>query len=99
MLSPTNSTHPPVSLKFAVLPFTSCTLMNVTVAIRTDTKFAFRRQDYGPVVDDFVAWCDEFFSPSFHLNLPKTKYVIIDFRKSKPSPLPTVINGVDIDLL
>ncbi len=36
-------------------------------------------QLHGPVLDDFVAWCDESF---LHLNVLKIKDVIISFRKS-----------------
>ncbi len=51
-------------------------------------------QGHGPVVDDFVASSDK---PFIILNKSKTKDMIIDFRKSPPSPLPTVFKAADIE--
>lgn len=52
--------------------------------------------DHGPVVNDFVSWCKEFF---LELNVSKTKDMIIDFRKTAPIPKLTVIEGTEIDLV
>ncbi len=35
-----------------------------------------------PIIDDFIMWCEESY---LQLNLPKTKYMIIDFRRKSPS--------------
>ena len=53
-------------------------------------------QAHGPVVDDFIAWCDQSF---LHLNVSKTKDMIIDFRKSPPNTLPTIMKGANIDIV
>ena len=39
---------------------------------------------------DFVASCDD-------LKMSKRKIMIIDFRKSPPSPLPAAVKGVDVE--
>ena len=53
-------------------------------------------QLHGPVVNDFVSWCDESF---LQLNVSKTKDMIISFRKSSPCPVLTSIKGADIELV
>lgn len=46
--------------------------------------------DHGPVVDDFVFWCDRAF---LQLNVEKTKDMLIDFRRKSSTPQNTTING------
>lgn len=52
--------------------------------------------DHGPVVNDFVSWCKEAF---LELNVAKTKDIIIDFRRTAPSPKVTTMEGSEIDLV
>lgn len=105
MFSLNCSTLPPVPLKAAVSPpyFTSCTLMCVAAARGTHTPssllmilllvafFEGEVQDHGTVVGDFVALCDMSF---LHRNVSEMKHM-----KSPPSQLPTVRQGLDIDLV
>ena len=51
---------------------------------------------HGPVVDDFVSWCDKSF---LQLNIAKTKDMIISFRRTPPSPTPTLIKGTEIEVV
>ncbi len=51
---------------------------------------------HGPVVDDFVSWCDESF---LQLNVTKTKDMLISFGKAPPCPVLTSINGTEIELV
>lgn len=53
-------------------------------------------QDHGPVLSDFVKWCDD---SSLHLNVSKTKDMVIDFRKAPPPPTTTIIKGTNIELV
>ncbi|KAK7939111.1 hypothetical protein WMY93_002437 [Mugilogobius chulae] len=53
-------------------------------------------QDHGPVLSDFVEWCDGSF---LHLNVSKTKDMVIDFRRAPPLPTITVIKDTDIELV
>ena len=46
--------------------------------------------DHGPVVKDFVEWCDNYF---LKLNVHKTKDMAIDIRKTSCSTFPTIIKG------
>lgn len=48
----------------------------------------------GPIVNDFVSWCKGSF-----LELYKSKAMITDFRKSIPTPKPTIIEVTEIDLV
>ncbi len=50
--------------------------------------------DHGPVLEDFVEWCDNHF---LKLNVLKTKDMAIDFRKNSPSTLPTIIKGSQVE--
>ena len=50
---------------------------------------------HGPVVDEFVSWCDRSF---LQLNTSKTKDMASDFRRKQPgSPPPTYIKGRSIE--
>ena len=52
---------------------------------------------HGPVVDEFVSWCDKSF---LQLNISKTKIMAIDFRRNQScSPPPTYINGNCIEMV
>ena len=51
-------------------------------------------QVHGPVVNDFVSWCDVSF---LQLNVSKTKEVIVDLRKFPSIPVPISIKGVEIE--
>ena len=52
---------------------------------------------HGPVVDEFVNWCDRSF---LLLNTSKTKDMVIDFRRKQPgSPPPTYIKGSSIEVV
>ncbi len=51
---------------------------------------------HGAVVDDFMNWCQDSF---LFINVSKTKDMSIDFRHSQPSPVSSVINGQDIELV
>ena len=52
--------------------------------------------EHGPVVDDFILWCDESF---LQLNVNKTKDMIISFRRTPISPSPTIIKGTEIEVV
>ena len=49
---------------------------------------------HGPIVDDFVAWCEESY---LLLNTAKTKDMLIDFRKSPQQNCLTSIKGQTIE--
>ncbi|KAK0146536.1 hypothetical protein N1851_014143 [Merluccius polli] len=52
---------------------------------------------HGPVVDEFVSWCDRSF---LQLNSSKTKDMVIDFRrKQSGSTPPTYIKGSSIEVV
>ena len=51
---------------------------------------------HGPVVSDFISWCDEAF---LQLNVTKTKDMCIDFRLSAPATQISVINGQPVELV
>ncbi len=51
---------------------------------------------HGPVVEDFISWCDRF---SLKLNVNKTKDVVIDYRRFSPSPWITTIKSLDIEFV
>lgn len=53
-------------------------------------------QDHGPVLSEFVEWCDSCF---LQLNVSKTKDMIIDFRRTPPPPTVTVIKGTAVELV
>ena len=52
--------------------------------------------DHGPVVEDFVEWCDNHF---LKLNVNKTKEMVIDFRKTSHSIIPTTVKGSLVELV
>ena len=52
--------------------------------------------EHGPVVDEFVQWCDEAF---LQLNSTKTKDMVIDFRKVFLPPSKTFIKGTEIEFV
>ncbi|KAK0142191.1 hypothetical protein N1851_020128 [Merluccius polli] len=52
--------------------------------------------NHGPVVEDFVEWCDNHF---LKLNVNKTKDMVIDFRKTSHSIIPTTVKGSLVDLV
>ena len=64
---------------------------SVIVSLLSDAEVC-----HGPVVDDFVSWCEEAF---LQLNVTKTKDMCIDFRRSEPAHQSTVINGQIVDLV
>ena len=45
---------------------------------------------HGQVINDFVEWCEAY---AFQLNITKTKYMLIDFRKEKRTQENTLIKG------
>lgn len=49
-------------------------------------------QNHGPVLDEFVDWCDQSF---LQINVAKTKEMFGDFRRSPPLA-PCVINGESV---
>lgn len=51
---------------------------------------------HGPVVDDFIAWCKDFY---LFINVSKTKDVIIDFCRSQPSVTHLVIQEKDVEIV
>ena len=51
---------------------------------------------HGPVINDFVAWCDNVF---LQLNITKTKDMLIDFRSEPPVPLATAIKGQSVEMV
>ncbi|XP_061090145.1 uncharacterized protein LOC133123683 [Conger conger] len=50
-----------------------------------------QEDDYRNLVDDFVQWCNV---NHMQLNIPKTKEMVVDFRRTKPTMLPVSIEGV-----
>ena len=52
--------------------------------------------DHGPVLDDFIAWCD---SSHLHLNVTKTKDMVIDFRRNPLPALTTTIKGQAVEVV
>lgn len=50
----------------------------------------------GPVIGDFVEWCN---SHSLQLNVSKTKDMVLDFRKTAQTSLPTVIHGTAVEMV
>ena len=51
---------------------------------------------YTSVVDELVQWCD----PNvLELNVTKTAELVIDFRRSKPSPHPLIIKGQEVSIM
>lgn len=51
---------------------------------------------HGQVLDDFLSWCEDAF---LKLNVSKTKEIGVDFRKSPPVPLNSVVHGRQVDLV
>ena len=49
--------------------------------------------DYRQEIDNFVDWCDDNY---LHLNVDKTKEMIIDFRRNRAAPTPIIIKGAEI---
>ncbi len=49
---------------------------------------------HGPAISDFVEWCEE---SHLHLNVLKTKDMIIDFRKNVPMHKVTYIKGHTVE--
>ena len=58
----------------------------------TESDESFYREE----VSNFSIWCDEHF---LSLNVPKTKEIILDFRKHKTAHLPLVIKGQEVDIV
>ena len=52
------------------------------------------QNDHGPVVSDFVNWCDDSY---LCLNVSKTKDLSIDFRRKGTQPDPTVIHNETVE--
>jgi hypothetical protein len=53
-------------------------------------------EHHGPVLDDFVEWCEE---SHLVLNTNKTKEMCIDFRKHKTPTSATSIRGQNIEIV
>ncbi len=51
---------------------------------------------HGPVVDDFVKWCDD---ACLQLNVSKTKNMIIEFRTKPHSSQATLIRGEKVEIV
>ena len=51
---------------------------------------------HGPVLNDFLSWCKDAY---LELNVSKTKEMCVDFRKSSPVPLNSVVHGQPVDLV
>ena len=49
--------------------------------------------DYRQEIDNFVDWCDDNY---LHLNVDKTKEMIIDFRRNRAALTPIIIKGAEI---
>ena len=52
--------------------------------------------DHGSALPDFVQWCDTSF---LDLNVGKTKELVIDFRKTSPEPIASVVHGEDVEIV
>ena len=52
--------------------------------------------DHSPVVNYFVTWCKHSY---LELYVSKIKDMVIDFRKSAPTPKPTEIGGLEVELV
>ena len=48
----------------------------------------------GPVVEDFIQWCKSSF---LTINVSKTKEMMIDFRKTRPTTVPLSINDQAVE--
>ena len=61
----------------------------VTGLIKNADEHAYRSQ-----IDTIVSWCSQ---NNLHLNVSKTKEMIIDFRRNEPPPPPLVIQGSNVE--
>lgn len=52
--------------------------------------------EYVSLVEDFVKWCKH---NHLQLNAAKTKEMVVDFRRSKPTMLPVSIEGVNVEVV
>ena len=55
-----------------------------------------KESEHGPVLNDFIAWCD---SAHLHLNVSKTKDMVIDYRRKSPPTQVTAINGQPVEVV
>ena len=50
--------------------------------------------EYRGLIESFVTWCD---NNSLKLNISKTKEVVVDYRRSRRSPAPIIIQGEEVE--
>ncbi|KAG5276868.1 hypothetical protein AALO_G00110700 [Alosa alosa] len=55
-----------------------------------------QEEEYRSLVEDFVQWCK---LNHLQLNTSKTKEMVVDFRRSKPTLLPVHIDGVNVEVV
>ncbi|KAG5267587.1 hypothetical protein AALO_G00223400 [Alosa alosa] len=55
-----------------------------------------QEEEYRSLVEDFVQWCK---LNHLQLNTSKTKEMVVDFRRSKPTLLPVSTDGVNVDVV
>ncbi|KAM3860060.1 rho GTPase-activating protein 23-like [Diretmus argenteus] len=52
--------------------------------------------EYRKVIEDFVDWSQE---NRLQLNVSKTKEIVIDFRRARPTPQPVSIAGMEVEVV
>ena len=50
--------------------------------------------EYRHLMDHFVKWCTE---NLLHMNVAKTKEIVVDFRRKKAPPAPVCISGSNVE--
>ncbi|XP_060770815.1 uncharacterized protein LOC132881852 [Neoarius graeffei] len=55
-----------------------------------------QEEEYRSLIQDFVLWCK---SNHLQLNIGKTKEMLVDFRRSRPTLQPISIEGVDVEMV
>ncbi|KAG5276526.1 hypothetical protein AALO_G00106690 [Alosa alosa] len=55
-----------------------------------------QEEEYRSLVEDFMQWCK---LNHLQLNTSKTKEMVVDFRRSKPTLLPVHIDGVNVEVV
>ena len=53
-----------------------------------------REEEYRSLVGDFALWCH---TNRLQLNTSKTKELVIDFGRSRPSPRPVLLDGAEVE--